>query len=307
MSDEEIHEPRIPWALTELLAEGQAPLSSRPHRGGDLDVVVVLPPGALSAADASLPDELLDALERAGAELTLLAWEDASDATDADVVLAGGWVAAPEVLRIEGARARGVLAGPDAPLLADQGWTEGVRVFAPRWMGGELAPAADERYRQLPTHRRGDLVHVHGDDPLAMLIAAELKERRPHVELVVTGVPFPISLPFEATAIAGGASQVAKAFSLATVGIAPVVRGWRPVATAMMACGLAVVTADTETARTALGDCAGFAATPAAGADAVEALLDSLELRAERSRNGVNAVQDWNAVARTIFEELLAL
>lgn len=308
MSEESIYEPPVPWSLTELLAEGPAPLSERPVRDPyDLDIVVILPPGAETASAAGVPEQFLEAMDRQGAEVTVLSWEEADDAADADVILAGGWGAAPEVLRVQGARARAVLATPEPAPLVELGWTEGLHVIAPAWLGGTLAAAADERYMPQPDHRRDDVVHIHGINELMLLVAAELAERRPQLELVVSGVPFPISLPFTATGIEGGASEIARAFALATVGLAPAVRGWRPVATAMAACGLPVVTADTPAARLALGDACGLVATPAAGADAVEALLDDLVLRAERSRAGMEQVSNWDAVADDAVSELRAL
>jgi len=302
MSDSHSFTPRVPWSLSELLSDGPAPLSERPVRGGDLDLVVVLEPGAATPAHAGLPRELLEAFERAGAEVTVLGWEDAPDAADADLVVAGGWAAAAEVLRIEGVRKRAVMPGREPAPLAELGWTSELDVIAPRWMGGTLAAGADEAYRQLPTHRRDDVLHAHGQDPLGLLIAAEVAERRPELTLIVSGMPFPADLPFEATAIEGSAPQVARAFSLATVGIAPPVRGWRPVATAMLACGLPIVTAAGEDAALAMGTAASLVRTPSEGADAVEQLLDDLELRAERSREGVSRVENWDVIAREVVD-----
>ncbi len=300
MTEPKSFEPRVPWSLPELLADGPAPLSPRPLRGGDLDLVVILEPGAGSPAEAGLPRELLEALERAGAEVTVLGWEDAPDAADADFVVAGGWAAAAEVLRIDGARRRAVMPGPNPAPLVDLDWATELDVIAPRWMGGTLAAGADEAYRQLPTHRRDDVLHVHGQDALGLLIATEMAERRPELTLIVSGMPFPAELPFEASAIDGQAPQIARAFSLATVGIAPAVRGWRPVATAMLACGLPIVTTKTEAATTAVGEVASLVQTPSEGADAVEQLLDDLELRAERSRGGVTLVENWDVIAREV-------
>jgi glycosyltransferase involved in cell wall biosynthesis len=302
MSEPESFQPRVPWSLTQLLDEGPAELYDRPVRGGDLDIVVVLEPGAISPATAGLPGELFDALERAGAELTILSWEDAEDSADADFVIAGGWAAAAEVMLIEGVRRRAVMPGPQPMPLAELNWATGLDVLAPSWLGGTLSAGADEAYRSLPTHRREDLVHVHGTDALALLIATEVAERRPDLEMVVSGMPFPADLPFDAIALEGGAPQVARAFSLATVGIAPTVRGWRPVATAMLACGLPVVTPVGEAASQALGEAVSLAATPGEGAGAVEALLDDLELRAERSRDGISQVCSWDVVAREIVD-----
>jgi len=308
VSEETIYEPPVSWALTELLAEGPAPLVERALRDpDDLDVVVIIPCGAATASAAGLPEQFLEALDRQGAEVTVLTWEEADDAADADVLLAGGWGAAAEVMRVEGARARAVLATPEQPPLAELDWAQGIPVIAPAWLGGTLPAAADERYMAQPDHRRDDVVHIHGVNELALLVAAEVAERRPDVELVLSGVPFPISLPFTATGIEGGAAEIARAFALATVGLAPAVRGWRPVATAMAACGLPVVTADTPAARLALGDACALAGAPAAGADAVCALLDDLELRAERARAGMAQVTDWDAVAAAAVAELRAL
>ncbi len=62
MSDEDAYEPRVPWALRELIEQGAAPLDPRPQRGSDLDIVIVLEPGCESVGDVGLPDELESSL-----------------------------------------------------------------------------------------------------------------------------------------------------------------------------------------------------------------------------------------------------
>ena len=303
MSDEDAYEPRVPWALRELIEQGAAPLDPRPQRGSDLDIVIVLEPGCESVGDVGLPDELVDALEHAGAEVTLLDWESAPDAADADLLLAGGWAAAAEVLRIEGVRARGVLAGAEPLQLPElHSLPSDFAVIAPSWLGGDISVGVDEAYRPLPSHRQSNQVQIHGQDALSLLAVSELAERRPDVHVIVSGMPFPASLPFEASAVDGGGPHIARSFALATVGVAPTLRGWRPVATAMMACGLPVVMPDSEQARTAFGEAALFFKSPAEGAGLILGLLDDLERRAELSRAGAEAVTDWNAVAREIVE-----
>jgi hypothetical protein len=307
----------IPWPLAELLQRGPAPLAPRPRIASA--VTLVLAPGAATPRAAGLPPELLSALAGEGVDLTVLtadeAEEDVEDAdvalASADVVLAGGWGAAPAVLMAEGVRARAVLPTADAAPLGALGWADGaLAVLAPAWLGGELPAGADAAYEPKPVHRREDLVLVHGEEPFGLLAAALLAERRDDLTFAVTGVRPDLALPFPFLGVDPGPEALAHAFASATVAIAPSVRGWRPAAVAMLACGQAVVAPDDAPTRAALADAASFARGPVEAADAVEAFLRDPDyvLRAERARAGFALVPGgWSATAASLAAHLRAL
>jgi hypothetical protein len=227
----------------------------------------------------------------------------------ADVVLAAGWAAAPAVLTAPGLRARAVLATAEPPPLAALGWTAGVPVLGPAWLGGALPPGADKAYVPMPVHRREDLVLIHGEEPFGLLAAAELARRREDLTFALSGVRPDLELPFPFLGVEQGAAGLAHAFASATVALAPPVRGWRPAALAMLACGQVVVAPDDAAGRAALGDgTAVLAAGPLEAADAVEHLLTDLTARAERTRAGLRHVTaGWPATAAALAAALRAL
>jgi hypothetical protein len=227
----------------------------------------------------------------------------------ADVVLAAGWSAAPAVLTAPGLRARAVLATADAPPLAALDWTAGVPVLGPAWLGGALPPGADKAYVPMAVHRREDLVLVHGEEPFGLLAAAELARRREDLTFALSGVRPDLQLPFPFLGVEPGAAALAHAFASATVALAPPVRGWRPAAVAMLACGQPVVAPDDAAGRAALGDdTAVLAAGPLEAAAAVERLLTDLADRAERTRAGLQRVTaGWSPTATALAAALRAL
>jgi len=197
--------------------------------------------------------------------------------------------------------------GAVAPL-AELGWTAGLEVLGPSWLGGALPGGADAVYAPLPVHRREDLVLVHGDDPFGLLAAGELHRRRDDLAFAVSGVREDLELPFPFLGVGAGGGPLAHAFASATVALAPSVRGWRPAAVAMLVCGQVVVAPDDAPTRAALGASAGYAADPLAAADAVEALLDDLTLRAERTRTGFAQIDaGWSTTAAALAAALRAL
>jgi hypothetical protein len=309
--------PTVPWALGDLLREGPAPLVARSPAGDRLQVALVLGPGQDEPRAAGLPSELLRALPGAGVDVRIVAGEDAEDVvvgdgdaalSSADVVLAAGWPAAPAVLRAPGLRARAVLAAPAPAPLADLGWTAGVPVLGPSWMGGALPAGADKAYVPLPVHRREDLVLVHGDEPFGLLAAAELARRRDDLTFAVSGVREDLELPFPFLGVGRGAAVLAHAFASAGVALVPAVRGWRPAAVAMLACGQAIVAPDDSATQVALGDGAAYAADPLAAAARAEELLTDVALRAERNRAGLLRVDaGWSATAAALASALRAL
>ncbi|HEY6759913.1 MAG TPA: hypothetical protein VI318_10495 [Baekduia sp.] len=322
--------PAVPWALGELLRDGPAPLVARPLAEGEqLDVALVLGPGQVEAREARVPAEVLQALEGEGVVVRVVAGDEAEgiagadgerhaasiaeatggdDLARADVVLAAGWPAAPAVLRVAEVRARAVLATSAPAPLAELGWTAGLEVLGPVWLGGSLPGGADAVYAPLPVHRREDLVLVHGDEPFGLLAAAELRQRRDDLTFAVSGVRQDLELPFPFLGVEPGGTALAHAFASATVALAPPVRGWRPAAVAMLVCGQAIVAPDDAPTRVALGATASFASGPLAAADAVEALLVDLPLRAQRARAGFDHIAPgWSATAAALATALRAL
>lgn len=339
--------PPVPFALGRLLREGPTPLAPRPPAAdGHRTITLILGPGHPSPRAAGLPPELLTALEGEGVTLTVLTDDEATDLLDrppvpdaevteagalrisraadegappaaaapsgpfaADVVLAAGWTAAPAVLVAPGVRARGVLVTADPPPLVELGWAEGLAVFGPVWLGGALPGGADAAYVPLPVHRREDLVLVHGEEPFGLLAAAELARRREDLSFAVSGVRADLELPFPFRGVEAGPEALADAFASAAVALAPPVRGWRPAALAMLACGQPVIVPDDPAARAALGEGTAILATgPLAAADAAEHLIDDWHERGDRVRAGMEHVADgWSETASALAAALRAL
>jgi hypothetical protein len=301
--------PDVPWALGPLLRDGPAPLVARPPGDGPLDVALVLGARQRDVRDAGLPRELIAALEAEGIAVRLLADEAVAEAAEADVVLAAGWPAAPAILTLPGVRARAVLATAAPAALDGQGWTAGVSVLGPSWMGGALPAGADAVYAPMPVHRREDLVLVHSEDPFGLLAAAALHDRRDDLTFAVSGVRRDLDLPFDYLPVEPGGAALAHAFASATVAFAPPVRGWRPAAVAMLVCGQAVVVPADDAARAALGTAtASLAADPLDAAELAEALIADLDLRAARARAGAaHVAAGWSTTAGALAATLRAL
>jgi hypothetical protein len=330
----------VPWALGTLLREGPAPLAPRPASGDRLAAALVLGPGQTTPREAGIPPELLAALEGEGVDVGVVTGEEADDLADrppaphaevtdggalrisrgedaapagplaaADVVLAAGWTAAPAVLTARGVRARAVLVTSEPAPLAALGWTDGVATLGPAWLGGALPPGADAAYVPMPVHRREDLVLVHGEEPFGLLAAAELARRRDDLSFAVSGARPGLELPFPFLDVEPGPPALAHAFASATIALAPPVRGWRPAALAMLACGQVVVAPDDAAGRIALPpETAVLARGPIEAADAAERLLADLTDRAERTRAGLeHVVPRWITTASALAAALRAL
>lgn len=329
----------VPFALGRLLRDGPAPLTTRPA-GDPLTVTLLLGPGHATPRAAGLPPELLDALSDEGVALTTLSADDADELLDrpptpetevseggalriaaasdtapgllaADVLLAAGWTAAPLALVVPHARARAVLLTSDAPPLAHTGWAQGIATLGPPWLnGGDLPLGTDAAYVPQPVHRREDLVLVHGEEPFGLLAAAELHRRRgSDLSFAVSGVRADLELPFPFLGVEPGPEALAHAFASAAVTFAPPVRGWRPAALAMLACGQPVVAPEDDAARAALGpDTAILASHPLAAADAAEHLIEDWTDRGARVRAGLERVSaGWQATAAALAAALRAL
>jgi hypothetical protein len=331
--------PPVPFALGPLLRDGPAPLAPPRPPGDPFTVVLVLGPGVTTPRAAGLPPELLKALAAEEVVVEVRSDDDVAELRDrpptpqaeeteggalrigapeqrtpgplarADAVLAAGWAAAPAVLTLPGLRARAVLLTADPPPLAEAGWTDGVPVLGTAWLGGDLPLGVDSDYAPLPVHRREDLVLVHGEEPFGLLAAAELHRRRDDLQFAVSGVRADLELPFPFLGVEPGAEALSHAFASAAVAFAPPVRGWRPAALAMLACGQPVVAPDDAAARAALGaDTAILAGDPLRAAHAAEHLIADWTDRAQRVRAGLERTQGaWSATARALAVALRAL
>jgi glycosyltransferase involved in cell wall biosynthesis len=263
---------------------------------------------------------------RGDVRLGLDAW------TGADVALATGWQTVPSVLRLAGTAARAYLVLDHEPEFyatsAERTWAEwtygqGLHCIAgSSWLAGVLdvrygARASSfefgvdqEHYRSHPTHRRDDLVLFYARAvtprravPLGVLALEELHRRRPDVELGLFGEARELQTPFPHRHLGVlEPDALAHAYASATVGLVLSMTNPSLIPQEMLACGLPCVDLASESMVATYGHdgpvtLAAF--DPLALCDAIEALLDDLALRAERSRAGTAwvASRTWNAAS----------
>jgi glycosyltransferase involved in cell wall biosynthesis len=259
----------------------------------------------------------------------------------ADVVLATGWQTVHRSLLLPGVAGRAYLVQDHEPefyatspqrIWAEQTYGLGLHpICASPWLAGLLkerygvdASSFDlgvdhESYRPLPTHRREDLVLFYARAvtprravPLGLLALEELKRRRPEVEVALFGDGRRILTPFKNLDLGVMApDKLAHAYASAAVGLCLSMTNPSLVPTEMMACGLPVVDLDVPSMRDTFGadgpvELAAF--DPLAICDAIEKLLDDLELRAERSRAGTElaAGRTWARAAEQVEAGLRA-
>ncbi len=148
--------------------------------------------------------------------------------------------------------------------------------------------------------------------PLGLVALAELKRRRPEVEVALFGDPQPPAVPFafEHLGILNNAA-LARAYAQATVGMVLSLTNHSLVAQEMLACGLAAVELDTPSTRAAFGPSPPVALVPAdslALADALARLLDDAPLRERRRVAGEDycAPRTWAAAAEQVDAGLRA-
>ena len=253
----------------------------------------------------------------------------------ADVVMATGWQTVAPALLLEGCRARAYLVQDHEPefygtsaerLLAERTYGLGLHcICASPWLAevvtdryGASATAFDlgvdhEHYRPQATMRRDDLVLFYARAvtprravPLGILALAELRRRRPDVEVALFGEGRDVEVPFPALQLGVMAPEdLAHAYASATVGLCLSLTNPSLVPTEMLACGLPVVDVASEAMTSTFGPAGPVLLAepdPLDLADAMERLLDDLPLRAELSRAGQELVagRTWAAAAEQV-------
>jgi len=259
----------------------------------------------------------------------------------ADVAVATGWQTVAAVLRRPSAGARAYLVQDHEPEFygtsAERMWAEwtyrqGLHcIAASPWLAGLLGDrygasassfdlAVDhDRYLETGAARRDDLVVFYARAvtarravPLGLLALEELRRRRPGVEIALFGESRPVTSRFAHTDLGVlDAGRLAEVYRSATVGLVLSLTNPSLIPLEMMACGLPCVDVAADAMRATFG--AGGPVElaepdPLALADAMERLLDSAQLRAERSRAGVAwaAPRTWAAAAEQVEAGLRA-
>ena len=250
----------------------------------------------------------------------------------ADVVLATGWDTAYRVVGLPGCRARAYLVQDDEarffPASAQTLWAGAsyeldlAPIAVSPWLAdvvetrtGRRPPVVDlgvddRVYRPQDVRRRSDTVIFYARDstprravPLGMLALAELARRRPRVRFVLFGDDRPVAASFDYDHVGlASASDLARHYAQATVGLCLSLTNHSLVPHEMLACGLPCVelaAGSLERIHGRDGPIAFADADPLAIADVLERLLDDPDERERRSRAGLAAVagQDWGAAS----------
>ena len=258
----------------------------------------------------------------------------------ADVALATGWQTVAPVLLLDGCRARAYLVQDHEPdfyaASAEREWAiasyrHGLHcITAGTWLAeiaagyGASATSFDLGidhgvYRPLGLERAQARVLFYARAatprravPLGLTALAELKCRRPAVEIALFGDPRPPAVPFafEHLGVLDGA-MLARAYCQATVGLVLSLTNHSLVAQEMLACGLPAVELDTPSTRAAFGPSPPLELAPArtgALANAIERLLDDAALRARRQAAGEDycAGRTWARAAGQVEHGLRA-
>jgi glycosyltransferase involved in cell wall biosynthesis len=259
----------------------------------------------------------------------------------ADVAVATGWQTIAAVLRRPSVGARAYLVQDHEPEFygtsAERMWAEwtyrqGLRcIAASPWLAdvlrdryGASASSFDlavdhDRYRETDAARRDDLVVFYARAvtarravPLGLLALEELRRRRPGVEIALFGESRPVTSRFAYTDLGVlDAARLAEVYRSATVGLVLSLTNPSLIPLEMMACALPCVDVAGDAMRATFGADGPVelaAPDPLALADAMERLLDSAQLRAERSRAGVAwiAPRTWAAAAEQVEAGLRA-
>jgi glycosyltransferase involved in cell wall biosynthesis len=259
----------------------------------------------------------------------------------ADVVVATGWQTVARVRTLGGGAARAYLVQDHEPEFfgtsAHRMWAEDSyrHGFYPITAGRWLAELMRSEYRLPASHfdlgvdsalyrpqavaRRDDVVLFYARAstprravPIALVALAELKRRRPDLQLWFFGHGWPPSVdyPFRKLGNVDG-PELARLYAEATVGLVLSMTNYSLVAQEMMACGLPCVELDSPSIVAAFGRDGPIELTapePLAIAEAIERLLDDSALRAQRAHAGAGfvATKTWDAASRQVEAGLRA-
>jgi glycosyltransferase involved in cell wall biosynthesis len=253
----------------------------------------------------------------------------------ADVVMATGWQTVARVRVLTDVAARAYLVQDHEPeffgtsaqrLWAEDSYRHGLY---PITAGPWLVEVMREQYGLPATHfelavdtelyhpqrveRRNDVVLFYARAstprravPIALVALAELKRRRPEVELWFYGHGWPPAVDFEFRNLGTvGGPELAHLYSTATVGLVLSMTNYSLVPQEMLACGLPCVELDSPSVVAAFGRDGPVELAPPEPlgmAEAIDRLLDDPGLRAERARTGAEFVagKTWAAAARQL-------
>jgi len=317
---------RVPPLLADALDGEPVPLSGFVPPSASLRVAVVISSRLQRGGVAGRTIvELVRDLEALGHEVSW--WLVDKDGSfpetfeGADVALATSWQTVFAVLRLPGCGARARLVLDHEPELfatsIERSWAEwtyrqGVHaICASQWLAELVAtrygsmtstfdPGVDhDCFRPLPTHRRDDLVLFYAPPsaprhavPLGALALAELHRRRPEVEIALFGDARGLRTPFPHRHLGVlEPNALAHAYASAAVGVVLSLTNPSVVASEMLACGLPVVDLAVPSTLSTFGTNGPITLAtpePTALTEAIESLLDDLELRATRTRAGLD-------------------
>ena len=148
--------------------------------------------------------------------------------------------------------------------------------------------------------------------PLGLLALAELHRRRPQIELALFGEARPLSAPFPHRSLGVlEASDLARAYTEATVGLVLSLTNPSLIPQEMLACGLPCVDVASESMLASYGVDGPVALAPAQPTglcEVIETLLDDAPGRAGRAAAGLRwaAPRTWPAAAAQVEEGLRA-
>jgi glycosyltransferase involved in cell wall biosynthesis/GT2 family glycosyltransferase len=242
----------------------------------------------------------------------------------ADIVIATGWQTVHPVLRLPNCYQRVYIVNDHEPeffatstesVLAADTYRHGIPCIAGSpWLRDLLVEryGADAEvfeygvdhavYRPRPLPRRGNAVVYYARHetarravPLGLMALAELKRRRPDVQIVMFGSEHPphTSFPYRHLGIMSP-QELARLYSEATVGLCLSLTNVSLMPKEMMACGLPCVEVEGASAESIFGKEGPLELArlqPSSIADALERLLDDRALWERRSRAGLAYVK----------------
>lgn len=250
----------------------------------------------------------------------------------ADVVIATGWQTVHPVLRLPGCRARAYLVNDLEPefygasterALAEDTYRHGLHcIAASPWLRDVLreryGASADafqlgvdhDTYHPRAVPRRRDSVVYYARPetarravPTGLLALAELRRRRPELQITLFGTRGPVLTPFDYrhAGILDG-EGLARLYSSATVGLCLSLSNFSLMPKEMLACGLPCVELAGVSAESIFGEDGPIELAPLnplALADAMERLITDQELWERRSREGIAFVSShtWEQAA----------